>query len=189
MSLKNVRPSLLFIYVALIFQSVSALFFLGELWGEVLGLRSRPLPWNIQEIIQISASVGLITGVIVTSVFLRRSQQRISALDQQIANVSGNYRAYLESQFINWGLSDSEREIAIFAMKGFSNSEIADLRGTSASTVKSQMTAIYRKSNFMNRQQIISFLVEELLAGVTVEEKKTNAAELPPISWTVSGVN
>ena len=38
-------------------------------------------------------------------------------------------------------------------MKGFSNAEIADLRGTTAATVKSQMNAIYRKSNFTNRQR------------------------------------
>ena len=170
------QNSLVFIYSALAFQLVSALFFLGELWGEVLGLRSRPLPWNVQETIQILASIGLITGVVVTFVFLKLSQQRISVLDQQIANVSGNYRAYLESQFTDWALSDSEREIAIFAMKGFSNSEIADLRGTSASTVKSQMNAIYRKSNFSNRQQIISFLVEELLAGVAMDQDEQSAA-------------
>jgi hypothetical protein len=54
----------------------------------------------------------------------------------------------------------------VYAMKGFSNAEIGGFRGTSVSTVKSQMNAIYRKTGFSNRQQLISFLVEEMLAGV-----------------------
>ena len=53
----------------------------------------------------------------------------------------------------------------IYAIKGFSNAEIGELRGTSAATVKSQMNAIYRKTGFSNRQQLIAFMVEELLHG------------------------
>lgn len=167
----RVPVKLSLIYAVLGFQVVSTLFFLYELWGEVLGLRHQPLPWNFQEITQILASVGLISGVIVTAIFLRRSHAVIKRLDQQIGAVSGNYESQLRDLFSDWELSQSEREITIYAMKGFSNAEIAELRGTSKSTVKSQMNAIDRKTSFMNRQQLISFLVEELIAGVDMSEQ------------------
>ena len=48
----------------------------------------------------------------------------------------------------------------------FSNAEIADLRNTSLPTVKSQMTAIFRKSGCTSRQQLISYLVDDLVQGV-----------------------
>ncbi|MEO8531546.1 MAG: helix-turn-helix transcriptional regulator, partial [Deltaproteobacteria bacterium] len=59
--------------------------------------------------------------------------------------------------------------VAVYAMKGFSNGEIAELRKTSIPTVKSQMKAIFRKAGLDNRQQLIAFLVEELLSGVALK--------------------
>ncbi|MBF9042620.1 hypothetical protein HKCCE4037_04740 [Rhodobacterales bacterium HKCCE4037] len=156
------------IYSVLIFQVVSSTVFLSSLWGDVLYIRTRPLPYVVEEITQILASVGLILGPIMTVLFIRRSQAVIRRLDQQIGAVSGGFEAQVHDLFRDWGLSQSEQEITIYAMKGFSNAEIGALRGTSVATVKSQMNAIYRKSEFANRQQLIAFMVEELLDGVDV---------------------
>ncbi|MGI9220937.1 MAG: helix-turn-helix transcriptional regulator [Woeseiaceae bacterium] len=151
------------------FQMLSCLFFVGELWTEVLGIRTSPIPYHWQEIIEILASVGLIFGVVTTSLLLRGSQRRISKLGRQMDVARGNYETHLNRQFAEWDLTPSEQDVTIYAMKGFSNAEVAALRGTSAATVKSQLNAVYRKSEFANRQQLISFLVEELLSGVAVD--------------------
>lgn len=115
------------------------------------------------------SAIGLIVGIFTTFIFLRRSQQNIIRLRRQIDAASGNFERHLETLFCEWELSPSEREVAIYAMKGLSNAEVAELRGTGASTVKSRLNAVYRKSGFANRQQLISFLVEELLSGVTIK--------------------
>jgi DNA-binding CsgD family transcriptional regulator len=158
------------LYLVLGLQFLSALFFVGDLWTEVLGLRSQPIPWVWQEYIQTFASLGLVIGVAVSGLFLRQSLARLASLNRQIDVASGKFHGHLMQLFVEWELSPSEQSVAICAMKGFSNAEIADLRGTSASTIKSQMNAIYRKCGLGNRQQLISFLVEELLAGVAVEQ-------------------
>src|SRR5688572_21025161 len=160
---------ILLLYVAFGFQMLSAVFFVGDLWSEVLNLRSWPLPWQLQEVIQILASVGLVTGVAVSGWFLRLSLRRMERMGQQIDAAAGNFQDHLRTLFEAWSLSPSEQAVAVFAMKGFSNGEIAELRGTSASTIKSQMNSVYRKAGFANRQQLISFLVEDLLAGVSAE--------------------
>ena len=152
----------------LAFQMLSCLFFVGELWTEVLGFRTQPIPYHWQEYIQIFASIGLIVGVVTSSLLLRSSQRRISQLGRQMDVARGNFETHLNGQLAEWDLTPSEQDVTIYTMKGFSNSEIADLRGTSAATVKSQLNAVYRKSGFANRQQLISFLVEELLSGVAV---------------------
>ena len=159
-----------FLYLVLGLQILSAVFFVGDLWTEVLGLRTQPIPWAWQEYIQTFASVGLVIGVVVSGLFLRHSLARLNALNRQIDVASGNFHGHLMQLFVEWELSPSEQSVAICAMKGFSNAEIAELRGTSASTVKSQMNSIYRKCRLGNRQQLISFLVEELLAGVAVNQ-------------------
>ena len=168
--LTDIRHDLL--YAALAIQLISALFFIGQLWTEVLGIRHVAIPWQYQEGIQILASIGLLMGVVISGLFLRHSRQRMAQLGQQIDVASGNFESHLNEMFSQWDLSKSEQAVAVYAMKGFSNAEIADLRGTSESTIKSQMNAVYRKTDLANRQQLISFLVEEMFSGISIEARE-----------------
>ena len=62
----------------------------------------------------------------------------------------------------DWGLSQAEADVAIFVAKGFSNSEIAEMRGCAVATVKSQLSGIYRKSGLESRYQLIAFVTDEV---------------------------
>lgn len=64
----------------------------------------------------------------------------------------------------DWGLSQAEADVAIFVVKGFSNAEIADMRGCAVATVKSQLGRIYHKSGLGSRYQLISFVTDEVCA-------------------------
>lgn len=150
-------------------QGISAFFFLAELWSEVLGLRRSALPYEVHEMIQITASFGLLAGMITTAVILSKSFRKVTKLSRQIDVVAGQFQDHLEALFRDWSLSRSERAVAIYVMKGFSNTEVAELRGTSVATVKTQLNAVYKKSGCTNRQQLMSFLVEELLTGVSAD--------------------
>ena len=162
---KGIIPQRL-LYALFAIQGLSAAFFLGDLWSEVLGLRNTPLPYEYQEYIQILASIGLLTGFVTSTHLLARSFQDVTQLQRQVEVVSGNYQNHLEKLFCDWELSRSEREVTVYVMKGFSNAEVAEFRGTGTATVKTQLNAVYRKSGCTNRQQLISYLVEELLSGV-----------------------
>ena len=65
----------------------------------------------------------------------------------------------------DWGLSQAEADVAIFVVKGFSNTEIADMRGSAITTVKSQLGRIYNKTGFENRYQLIAFVTDEVCAS------------------------
>lgn len=158
-----------FLYGVLAVQFLSTVFFVGSLWSEVLGLRTTSIPYDWQEYIEVMASVGLLCGTVTTILFVRKSRQKELHLQRQIDVAAGNFQEHLTILFEDWSLSPSEEAVAVYAMKGFSNAEVAKLRGTSAATIKSQLNAVYRKSGFANRQQLISFLVEELLSGVAVD--------------------
>lgn len=73
----------------------------------------------------------------------------------------------------DWGLSQAEADVAIFVVKGFSNSEIADMRGSAIATVKSQLGRIYHKSGLESRYQLIAFVTDEVcgMASEPDEEK------------------
>lgn len=61
------------------------------------------------------------------------------------------------------GLTPAERDVALFALKGFSLAEIAAFRATSEGTVKAQTNAIYRKAGVSGRTQLLSLFVDDLI--------------------------
>ena len=63
----------------------------------------------------------------------------------------------------NGGVSEAEKDIALFTIKGMTISEIAEIRRTKQSTIKTQSSAIYRKAGVASRSQLVSLLIEELL--------------------------
>lgn len=81
---------------------------------------------------------------------------------------------YIDQEFINWSLSPSEREICLLILKGLSNAEIANIRGSSESTVRHQTSSIYKKSDLKNRQDLMSYFLEELLDTSELSQRITS---------------
>ena len=70
----------------------------------------------------------------------------------------------LEERFGDWGLTPAERDVALFAIKGMSTSEIAALRDVSEGTIKAQTNAIYRKADVAGRPQLLSLFIDDLMS-------------------------
>ena len=60
-------------------------------------------------------------------------------------------------------MSAGESEVALFAIKGCSVSEIALLRNTATGTVRSQLSQIYAKAGVTSQSMLTSIFIEELL--------------------------
>lgn len=147
----------------LLIQLLCASFFVSEFVTEVFGLRNWAVTWNVREILQVMASLGLCLGTIAGILLLRIALVRIGRADRQVQAASGEFFAMMEMSFSEWGLSPSERDVALFAVRGMSNAEIARLRGTSEATIKTQINAIFRKAGVSNRAQLISQFVDLLI--------------------------
>lgn len=78
----------------------------------------------------------------------------------------------------DWGLSQAEADVAIFVAKGFSNNEIADMRGCALATVKSQLSKIYQKSGLGSRYQLIAFVTDEAVS-VAAEDAAAPQGQTP----------
>ncbi len=156
-------PGLFALYALLALQIIGSAFFMWSLWSEILGFRHEALPWEYQELIQMLASLAMALGAAVGVGYVRSTHRRLDRVNIQMKALAGQFHEHVAVQFDHWGLSKSEQTIATYTMKGFSNAEIAKLRGTSESTIKSQLNAIYRKTGLSNRQQLTTFFVEELL--------------------------
>ena len=76
----------------------------------------------------------------------------------------------VEEYFEQWGLTPSEKDVALLAIKGLSISEIARVRETKDGTIKAQSNAIYRKAGVSGRSQLLSLFIEELMSDGLVND-------------------
>ena len=115
------------------------------------------------EFLEIIASLGLVLGAFLgaRAVIVARRHQQLA--QNALRSVSGAFNVVVNEKFDNWGLTSSEKDVAWFVIKGFSNSEISEFRGSSEGTIKAQLNAVYRKSGSISRSQMISIIVEDLL--------------------------
>jgi DNA-binding CsgD family transcriptional regulator len=160
--------------ILVILQSVCAAFFVIELLTDVLGLRHWAVSWAIRELLQIGASVGLVTGAIVSIALLRKTLRRVDAVEQQVRVASGFFVDVLQDQFQAWGLSPAERDVALFAVRGYSNAEIAKALGKSEATVKTQLNAIFRKADVSGRTALVCHFIDVVLENLPAQPDPPN---------------
>jgi DNA-binding CsgD family transcriptional regulator len=69
----------------------------------------------------------------------------------------------IDQQFVEWGLSANEREVALLILRGLSYKDIASARETSERTARVQALAVYRKAGVSGRAEMAAFFLEDLL--------------------------
>ena len=144
-------------------QVLCAAVFLFDILSSVVGLRDRPISWQLREMIELGAGIGLITGLGLGAYALWLVLGERNHAEASLRRASGEFNELLAERFVEWGLTPAERDVALFAIKGLSTAEIAALRETSEGTVKAQTNAIYRKAGVSGRPQLLSLFIEELM--------------------------
>ena len=151
---------------------------MSDILASVLGLQTTPISWEMRELMEIGASVGLVLGVVVGGLMLHRALRERHRAEERLRRASGAFMDLLQERFAEWGLTPSERDVALFAIKGMSTAEIARLRSTSEGTVKAQTNAIYRKAGVSGRPQLLSLFIDDLMRedGAVQAAAKDSAA-------------
>jgi DNA-binding CsgD family transcriptional regulator len=144
-------------------QALCALFFVSDILVSLLGLPVAPLPWELRELLEIGAALGLVLGLVLGALALRQAFREKRAVEERLRRASVAFMDLLEERFSEWGLTAAERDVALFAIKGLSTAEIAQLRTTSEGTVKAQTNAIYRKAGVSGRPQLLSLFIDDLM--------------------------
>jgi DNA-binding CsgD family transcriptional regulator len=90
----------------------------------------------------------------------------------------------IQRQFAEWRLTASECDVAMLMLKGLSHKEIAQLRNSSAPTVRQQAAAIYGKSGLTSRAELAAYFLEDLFPA---REDHGNGSSPPPPALAESG--
>lgn len=97
-------------------------------------------------------------------------QQRLSEKEQRYRQATHELGRLIQKQLEDWQLTPSEREIALFLIKGLTIDEIATLRGTKPKTIRQQASSIYRKAGISGRHELAAFFLEDLLNPLPADE-------------------
>jgi DNA-binding CsgD family transcriptional regulator len=151
------------ILILVIVQVLCAIFFLSQILASIIGV--APLSWQIHELIELGAALGLLLGSLLGWLVLRKTLARNVVVEDQLRLASGAFFDVMEERFAAWRLTPAERDVALFAIKGMSTQEIAMLRDVSEGTIKAQTNAIYRKAGVSGRTQLLSLFIDDLMAA------------------------
>ncbi len=149
------------ILAILFVQALCAFYFLSDIVVSYFGL--RPIDWQVIEIVELSAGLGLVVSVVLGASLLFRTFTRNVVIEEKLRNLSAAFMDLLEERFEAWALTPAERDVALFLIKGMSGPEIAELRATSEGTVKAQTNAVYRKAGVTGRPQLLSLFIDDLM--------------------------
>lgn len=90
-------------------------------------------------------------------------RQDLDNYRQETAHLAKGLSLKIDQQLEKWNMTKAEKEVALLLLKGFSNKEIANIRGTSEKTTIQQVSDIYEKSGIHNRSEFAAFFLEDLL--------------------------
>jgi DNA-binding CsgD family transcriptional regulator len=165
-------------------QVLSAFFFVSDILSSYVGFSTEPLAWEVRELLELAAALGLGTGVVFGAFSLWRVYRDKQAAETRLRVASGAFMDMLNARFHEWKLTRAEADVALFAIKGLSTAEIAVLRKTSEGTVKAQTNAIYRKAGVSGRPQLLSLFIDELIG----EDNIVRASLASPASQAVNPI-
>jgi DNA-binding NarL/FixJ family response regulator len=151
-----------YVFLIVVIQVFCAFFFVAQILASIFGV--APYSWQIYELIEVGAAIGLVLGVVLGFLVLRRTMARNVAVEDQLRRASSAFMDVLEERFSAWDLTPAERDVALFAIKGLSTQEIAAMREVSEGTIKAQTNAIYRKAAVTGRTQLLSLFIDDLMA-------------------------
>ncbi|MEP2979811.1 MAG: helix-turn-helix transcriptional regulator [Lentilitoribacter sp.] len=143
-------------------QLLCVVFFIFDAIREFLNLPHKFGGFDF-EIFEFMIVIVMVLSMFITARQLRISRKKAHNLQDKLRAASGEFNAMLMQSFEEWGLTSSEKDVALLAIKGFGIQEISKMRETKEGTVKAQLNAIYRKADVSGRPQLISYFVEELM--------------------------
>lgn len=95
---------------------------------------------------------------------LRSSEKKLVQLSEEMRQARHQYSVSISQQLQLWGLTSSEKEVALLMLKGLNFQEVAAVRNTKEKTVRQQASAIYAKSGLDGRHEFAAWFLEDFLS-------------------------
>lgn len=155
------------VFLLPILQLICGFILLVDVSGEVHGAMIKRVPLGAMMLFHLISEVfaTVLMGVAFLLSFRQRQRhQRALAMAQtRMGKLRGDFASLVTDRFHAWDLSPAETEIALLTVKGLKIAEIARMRDCRESTIKSHLTAIFRKAGVASRTELLAKFVDDFL--------------------------
>ena len=142
-------------------QVMAAMFFVIDGLDDIISEMRTGI--TLEVAMECLIAIALLTGVIIGAQHTRKLIMEARRRDEALAVAKGALASIIELRFQEWQLSPGESEVALFAIKGCSITEIAKMRNAAPGTIRSQLSQVYLKSGVTSQPMLVSLFIEELL--------------------------
>ncbi|MDQ2094557.1 helix-turn-helix transcriptional regulator [Rhodalgimonas zhirmunskyi] len=169
-------------------QAMCVGIFLAGTFRELFLKEASEITAPIEIALRLFVATGMVLGTVLGWSALRNSMRKAQETERKLKDASNAFMDVMAEHFKQWDLTPAESDVALFSLKGLTVNEIAELRGTSAGTVKAQSNAIYRKAGVSGRPQLLSLFIDDLIQDELPGRIKEKAQSTAPSTLsTVSG--
>ncbi len=113
--------------------------------------------------IETFAALGLVSGVAMGLILLRRLLADGRRKSDALAVAAGALSEVITARAREWGLTPAEADVTVFALKGCDVAEIARLRKSAPGTVRAQLARIYQKAGVNSRAALACLFLDDLI--------------------------
>lgn len=135
--------------------------------GEAMGVAWID-EWDDIHVWEVLIMLSLFGAIMVLGNEVLKMRRYQESLEDKVARASGAFEDLLNAYFEQWSFSTAEREVTRLLIKGCSTAEMAEIRNAKEGTIKAQTNAIYKKSGYAGKAQLLSALLEDLTDGGSV---------------------
>ena len=148
-------------------MALSALFFFQDVANDIKEHIATDTAYSfgsaLHLLFEILATIGLTLGLIEILTYIKELQKSDEKHELQLKHLTEDFDALVHKRFNKWDLTDAEKDIALFMLRGLSNSEIADLRKVAVGTVRVQSHRVLQKAGASSRTELMSIFMEEFM--------------------------
>lgn len=146
-------------------QALTGLFFIADSFSDFVS----PQRGDSNNRLEICVALALAAGIILGAIYLVRLAREARARTAVVALAKGALSDLIVQRFADWHLTASEADVALFALKGCSIQDIAELRSTAAGTVRAQLSQVYAKAGVSSQTMLMSLFLEDLMGEIALE--------------------
>jgi len=148
-------------------MALSALFFFQDVANDIKEHIATDTAYSFGSALhlffEILATIGLTLGLIEILTYIKELQKSDEKHELQLKHLTEDFDALVHKRFNKWGLTDAEKDIALFMLRGLSNSEISDLRKVAVGTIRVQSHRVLQKAGASSRTELMSIFMEEFM--------------------------
>jgi DNA-binding CsgD family transcriptional regulator len=144
---------------AISLQVFACVYFVADALADRPSLSASGAESLFEIVIALALLAGILLGGFYILSLIRDARRREAA----VAIARGALSEILADRFTDWGLSDAEADVALFALKGCAIAQIADMRSAAPGTVRAQLSQVYAKAGVSSQAMLMSLFLDDLM--------------------------